>query len=275
MSSHVNTDQELRRRANTIAIASAVIAAVAAVASVLSFAVPTGIAYFNDKRHEKDLVAALASSDWSTARTAQEHVVEESSADQFIQNMDAWWYSADWAGDGTDPKPKSGSVESVDDGYRVCLPKLLPGEQVCAQYDEFVHDPSSGLVTSFSVDGIPAGKLAWSMSGEDVLTTDDGAPLSAVPTFRVEFPSQALRCVSYRLDNDTEETIYFRPREFEVQDLELKKARGRVLWADKLGKYETAVTTLCVPDSGGFVKIQRKTSGKDKSTTMAGWIRVE
>lgn len=127
MSSHVNTDHGLRRRANRIAIASAAIAFVAAVASILSFAVPTGLAYFNDKRHEKDLVAALTSSDWQTARTAQEHVVEESAADHFIQNMDAWWYSADWAGDGTDPKPESAARSLLTTATGYACPSCCPG----------------------------------------------------------------------------------------------------------------------------------------------------
>lgn len=275
MSPRYTTDQQLRHRANTIAIVSAAIAALAAVASFLSFAIPTASAHFSEKRHEKDFVAALISSDWVTARSAQEHIETGSAADDFVQNMDKWWYSVSWLGDRPYPKPQPGSQEQVDDGYKVCLPKLLPGDPLCAKYDEFIHDPSSGLITSFSIDGIPVAKVAWEMSDGDMLTDDKEAPISAVPLFRVEFPAEGVRCVSYNLSNGTDGTIYFKPKEFEVQSLTLKKSHGRVVWPDHLGEYEKAVITLCVPTTGGFVKIERQASGKDKATTFAGWIRVE
>lgn len=271
-------DEQLRRTANIIAVVAAFISVVSAAAAVAPFY----LEHSRQAKQQEALMDGLISDNWLESKAALAHVVKDSPADVFVNAIDDWWYAADWAGDGPDPTPQAGSWERRDGAYQACLPRLLPGDQVCLRLADFVHDPASGLITRFSVDGLPVDAISWiKTDSQDLVPKDRGVPLNVRAISRIDLVSQKVRCVSYRLNMETEQVngdgkvlMYFNVKRFLTQDINEKAASKRLLWPSQIHGFEKANAVVCVPDYGGWFQLVRQKSAKNDAATGTAWIGV-
>lgn len=272
-------DEKLKLSANFIAVGAAIFSLIGAGIS----AYPLIQESSRQTEHRESLVAGLAGDEPSKIKAARTHVVASSPADVFLVNVDDWWYAADWAIEASKtPTPEAGSWQHEGNGYRVCLPKLLPGDQVCLKLANFIYDPDNGLITRFSVDGVPVDSMSWDKSpSKDLIPKDRDLPLDVRAIGRIDLSSQDVRCVSYTIDmetrgfdGDSKKVLYFNTKQFETQDINEQHATHRLLWPRHLNGFQKATAVVCVPDYGGWIKIARQKSAKDTTVTAITWLGV-
>lgn len=259
--------------ANVIAVVAALISLIGAGIS----AWPLYLEHNSQVEHRDALVKALASGERFSIKTARAHVTAKSPADVFLQRVDDWWYAADWAAPGV-PTPEPGSYQSQERGYKVCLPKLLPGDQVCVELSDFVYDPETELITRFSVDGYPVDTMSWKEDGAADLAPKDAMPIDLRAIGRIDLVGQEMRCVAYTMrmkQGDSKAVITFKKNAFLSQDIQEKTVAKRLVWPSRITRFETATGVLCVPNYGGWVWIARQKSAKNTEEAGDGfWVAV-
>lgn len=272
--------------ANRIAVGALVVALVSALFTGLTFLTPLTQVQSSQYYHANEFLKGISAESRTDVLRALSHTKAGSPAEALLLNLrDAWRaaFNASKIRSEAKFKVSGGSVAGHWGGYDACFAKIAVLPTGCWTLTDFIHDPATGLVVRFSVEGIPIEQISMrSSTTEDSLGGEVGLLVKARLQGRINNPNTSKgdrTCVTYLLDAEFEEknrNHVFNRKKWVINDRLLEKAKGDVAWPSVLYYYAESMAAVCVESSGGFIQVKevqsKKQRGKKRPTAKWGWL---
>jgi hypothetical protein len=271
-------DTDPRQRANTIAKWALAVSILSAIFTASAWAIPLYRELSDAKRHEDGLITGFASSSRSEVLRAFSHVSPGSHAESFLANVKDLWRAAfnasDTASESTFTASGASSELTSAGTYRVCFADLPILPRGCWIISDFVHQPDTGLIERFSVDGIPVDRLSTNYSSDQ--DSEYGLNISAKYRGNIISPSGDRVCTTFLLavTGDRHKTHHFKRSDWLIEDRTEKEIAGDIAWPATLKYFRDQLAAVCIDSSQGFLLIREIASADNGNVTRSGWLWI-